>query len=421
MLLEFSLKNYRSFKDEYTLSLVAEASKAKSENVFLMTFANGDQVRLLRSAMIYGPNASGKSNLLRGFKVLKEMMMTLVPYRDTVRDHDPFKLNENYEDSITGFSVVFVGPDKLKYVYKLEYNYSRIITESLHYYPSAQPKLLFERQKGPDPKIDDAKFGSDIKIKSMKVFSNQTLFSKFGTDEPHEFLSNLHVYFQARINFFITISTITASTINHVENLLSRSPKIQQRLSRLINIADTKIDSIIVRKRESDDDPSSFFRMPDKKYDSFMRHFVYEGEDVLGSIEFPLVEESKGTRVLFVLGTLILIALERGGVFFVDEIDTSLHPRIAKFLVMLFQNPKTNPHDAQLIFTTHETTFLDQNVFRKDQIWFTEKNKHGETELFSVQDFEGVRETTPFEKWYLSGKFGGVPEIKELEFIFEDE
>jgi AAA15 family ATPase/GTPase len=122
------------------------------------------------------------------------------------------------------------------------------------------------------------------------------------------------------------------------------------------------------------------------------------------------------------LGGKILRTLEKGGLMIVDELDTSLHPFITKMIVMIFQSETTNPKNAQLIFTTHDVSLLDRDLIRRDQVWIAEKNEKGSTELYSLQDFD-VREDTPFEKWYLAGKFGGLPKIKSIESLLlqEDE
>ncbi|NEP43038.1 MAG: ATP-binding protein, partial [Okeania sp. SIO2H7] len=151
-------------------------------------------------------------------------------------------------------------------------------------------------------------------------------------------------------------------------------------------------------------------------------HKVYRDGLLDGDTQFNFLEqESVGTQILYALGGLILLVLEIGYVIIVDELDNSLHPKLCKFLIKLFHNPVSNPKNAQIIFATHETTLLDRELFRKDQIWFTEKDKYGATELFSAQDFEGVKDDVPFDEWYLQGKFGGEPNIKEIEFIFGDE
>lgn len=150
-------------------------------------------------------------------------------------------------------------------------------------------------------------------------------------------------------------------------------------------------------------------------------HNRYEGNQYKEQVEFDLLqEESQGTKVLFALGGIILEVLDEGGTLFFDELDNSLHPNLCKFLIRLFNNPVMNPKGAQLVFATHEVTLLDKTIFRKDQIWFTQKDKFGATILYSTKDLEGVREDTNFETHYRAGKFGGRPKIKELQFIFAD-
>jgi AAA15 family ATPase/GTPase len=131
-------------------------------------------------------------------------------------------------------------------------------------------------------------------------------------------------------------------------------------------------------------------------------------------------EESNGVKTLFSVGGRMLDALSKGETIFVDELETSLHPYLSKVLVSLFQNKRINKKNAQLIFTTHDTNLLDKTLFRKDQVWFAQKDEFGETDLYSLQDYSDVREDTPFDKWYLAGKFGGIPNIKSLENLFID-
>ncbi|NJN77602.1 MAG: ATP-binding protein [Saprospiraceae bacterium] len=131
--------------------------------------------------------------------------------------------------------------------------------------------------------------------------------------------------------------------------------------------------------------------------------------------ELSFKEESTGTKTVLILGGLLLETLEKGGIVFIDELDTSLHTYLAKLLVMLFQNQKVNNKNAQLIFISHDTNLLDRTLLRKDQIWFTEKDEQGVTELISLQDFTDVRQNTPYEKWYLAGKFGALPNLKSIE------
>jgi AAA15 family ATPase/GTPase len=425
MILEFSIKNFRSFHGKSTFSMVAETTKSKTEPIFEKKLGNGDTVRLLKSAVIYGPNASGKSNLLKAINILKKMVRNLSKAGEPIKFYDPFLFDKNSQNAPTHFSITFIGPGDYKYIYSIEYNKEEILEETLDYYLKSQKRNLFKRsnQKALNELIHLAKLGIDRGNREIKVFRNQTLLSKFGTDEPDEMLSSLYLYFTDELK---VLGNSNLSNSRHlVEKKLDNSPSLMKKLNKLISVADTKIGEIILEKKEDDGDRliirgGELTLRRKQSYDAFAKHGLYENKKKIDDINLSFDEESKGTNVLYVLGTLVLETLEKGGVFLIDEIDTSLHPKLAKFIVLLFQHPVSNPHNAQIIFTTHETTFLDKDVFRKDQIWFVEKNEYGESELFSVQDFENVRETTPFEKWYLAGKFGGIPEIKELEFIFQN-
>ena len=149
------------------------------------------------------------------------------------------------------------------------------------------------------------------------------------------------------------------------------------------------------------------------------QHGLYQdGKEVGEMADLPLKEESFGTRSLFLIGCHILQALQNGNPFFIDEMDSGLHSYITQLIVDIFRNARINRNNAQLIFTTHDVNLLDQNTIRKDQVWFTEKDQYGASEMFSLSDFEDVREDSLFAKWYLNNKFGGVPSLQSLEKLF---
>ena len=215
---------------------------------------------------------------------------------------------------------------------------------------------------------------------------------------------------------------INATNVNHKQYLEDKNTKylynnieIRTKLSKLIKGADTKINDISIEKSRENLSRSTFQEI----FSVFGIHDVYSNSKIESLYELPLKEESVGTQSLYTIGADILKVLDKGGVIAIDELDTSLHPYLTKMIVMLFQSEKTNPYNAQLIFTTHDVTLLDRDLIRRDQIWLSEKDEKGVSDLFSLQDFEGLREDTPFDKWYLSGKFGGLPQIKSIESIFE--
>ncbi|MGB0931639.1 MAG: AAA family ATPase [Chitinophagales bacterium] len=418
MLLEFEIGNFRSIKEKQVFSLVAESSKSKPDNVFEQAFFNGDSVRLLKAAVIYGANASGKSNLIKAFDVLRSFVLTKLSVDKKIPFYAPFLFDEATSKAPTSFALTFIGPQNHKFRYEVQFNGEEVLHEELNYYPKGQPRNLFKRplEVKSEGLIHTAKLGQDLKNKELSLFRNQLVLSKFGVDEPDELLSAVYLYFSEDISILKDFNMNTLK--NDVANWVVKDIKRLGRLSKLINVADTKIESIRLKESRSfaikllgEETPKV-----NKVYDIYANHIIKNKEILPLSFE----EESKGTNVLFGLGGKILQALEDGGVLFVDEIDTSLHPKLGKFLVLLFQLPISNPKNTQLIFTTHETTFLDKDLFRKDQIWFTEKDRFGETDLYSIQDFEGAREDIPFDKWYIAGKFGGIPKIRELEFIFQN-
>ena len=188
---------------------------------------------------------------------------------------------------------------------------------------------------------------------------------------------------------------------------LSDNPEYKAMLSELLAFADTGMKDFQLEKRNDGLEVKSL-------------HAIYDNGKIGGQADLALKDESFGTRGLFVIGCHILRSLHNGTPFFVDEIDSGLHTYITTLIVDMFRNKRINKHGSQLIFTTHDVNQLNNEFVRKDQVWFVEKDEYGKSELFSLSDFEDVREETPFDKWYMNNKFGGVPTLKSLENLFSD-
>lgn len=438
MISEFSITNFRSIRDKVVFSLQGESGQLKAENTFEVSLPNEQNRKLLKSAVIYGANASGKSNFIRALFTLVNFIRTSTNFSvdEPIPFYEPFLFDTRKEQAPTEFVLDFLLPENnifVKYQYRLIFNREEILSEELDYFPKGQSHNLFKRNNDKSDgseAIHTGRLGKSLGYREISVFRNQLLFSKFGKDVPHELLSDVYLYFNTvEVWNALNVSRIGQLREQIAEELfLPENAKLLQRLNKLIQIADTKIQSINVREREKSDmdlDPINLARITPKmrrqSEQILAQHNLYNGNELVGTKSLPLSQESAGTSVLFALGGIIIKRLERGGVLFVDELDNSLHPKLSKFLVRLFNNPISNPRNAQLVVATHEVTLLDKEVFRKDQIWFAEKNEYGVTEIFSVKDFEGVRDDTPFDKWYMNGKFGGQPKIKEIEFIFGHE
>lgn len=437
MLIRLLLSNFRSFKDEQEFSMEVENDKYNLEPTFEVVMGDGKAIRLVDSSIVYGPNASGKSNFIRALFTLRKLIVHSGDYQidESIEEYEPFRFDSISPLNTTIFQIEFIaGKDRLRHRYRVEYNGTEIIHESLDYFPKGQPANLFLRKK---EMVNEEGFHL-IKIpaenlketRSIKkiVLKNQLFLSKFGSD-PHAQLTPIFKYFKDMSIWNVN----DRSRITFLRNALTRKLKLpenqalKQRLDKLIRIADTKIENISIREtgedefRFPDNFPEEIKRMVinDNKDRVFARHLVFENGQVIGEIEQDMDEESAGTNILYALGGLILEKLDRGGLIVFDELDNSLHPKLVRFLIRLFNHPNTNPHNAQIICASHEVSLLDKELFRKDQIWITEKNKYGVSEMTRVSDFEGVREDVPFDKWYMAGKFGGQPSIKELEFIFD--
>jgi len=444
MLIEFKVKNYRSIKDEQTFTMVAESTKFRRDtNTFEAKLENNDSVQLVNSAVVFGPNASGKSSFLKAFGNFKNMITYVGRLADgnINKFYNPYLFDVNSRQEDTSYECVFVL-NKLKYRYSITYNQSHITSEELVYFPKKIKKNLFTRVPGKEGELaDNIRLAKDVKEidlklfpEHFKVFKDQIILSKFGSDIPDQFLNNVYSYFKS--NWLVwsgnnsdgieKLKKAVIDTRRHVELKLNYS--LLDKLEKLIKAADAKIDGLILKEQnlntssKSAWSPQSDTSIPSEEVNEILygTHKVYNDDKVVSSYELLFNEESAGTNVLFALGAFIYLIIKAGGVLVVDELDNSLHPKVARFLVSLFNNPAINKQNAQIIFSTHEAHLIDKDMFRSDQIWFTEKDDKGRTQIYSAQDFEGIREDIPFDKWYLAGKFGALPNIKDIEDIFNN-
>ncbi len=409
MILNLKLKNYRSYKEDVIYTLEASTSKAKEFNYF-----ECDDFKILKTSLMYGPNASGKSNIVRLFFELRNLIIKKPKVDEALLIYDPFKFDINSSKSPIEIEIEFLIENiKYKYVVNIVEDY--IKDEYLYYYPNKREAVLFERKEfNSETTIQKGILGFQFGKKEISVFKNQLLLSKFGDDEPHEIITEVYRYFNKMFVYNSTSKIHYEVFSNKVSEDLLENDVLKNKLEKLINYADTKIKGLdIIKIGKSENSKVDFFW---KKNDFNIRgiHDLFDGDTLVGKSDLSLLEESVGTQTLFVLGAKIIEALENGTVLIVDELDTSLHSFITKMIVMLFQDKNINSKNAQLIFTTHDISLLDKDLIRKDQIWITEKNEKGITDLYSLQDFENLREDTSFDKWYLAGKFGGVPQIKSL-------
>ena len=434
MIVNFSFKNFRSIKDEQFFSLEATASMLKENNTFSPVEGKSDQ-KLLKSAVLYGANASGKSNLIRLMWTMRNFILNSIDLKTgdlfSENYYDPFLLDYESKKQPTEFSIVFFALNKKKHRYTVKFNKSEIIYEYLGVYESSWISKIFERKES----NEFVEFGDGMinKKEEKKVPQNHLYLSKIG-NSPNEQFKEIYLYFKSMEIWNAVPSQIKDALFRRTETIFKNIEKTSliNKINKLISIADTKISRVEVSERDNEGFSGLPVDVRDTmikryKFETFGIHPLFENGNQIGEERFSFNnQESQGTKMMFAIGGLILEAFERPvpTVIFLDEFDNSLHPDLAKFLIELFHNPKVNRNNSQLIFATHETTLLDKKIFRKDQIWFGQKNKLSETEFFSIKDFKdlnNVRSDIPFDKWYRTGKFGAVPNIRKFEFISEYE
>lgn len=407
MILNLEFKNYRSFKGSCSFTTEPTSSKAKANNLCeVETKAEGSK-KALKISLIFGANASGKTNLIKFLYGFRRWVLNMDNrVGEDIVLYQPFRFDSETTNVPIEFSLEFIA-QKIRYKYEVSFTKTQIESESLISYPNGKQTQLYERTLLPDDKESDTiKLGASLAAyKPFNVFKNQLLLSKFLKDTPCEPITNAAKYLADMVisNGFHE-DTILGEDKEMLRWLYSH-PDNKKMLVEFLAFADTGVADFQLEKRSGNVEVTSL-------------HGLYKDGEGIGKTDLPFREESFGTRALFIIGCHILQALQSGSPFFIDEMDSGLHSYVTQLIVDIFRNERINKKNAQLIFTTHDVNLLDQNTIRKDQVWFTEKDEYGVSEIFTLSDFDDVREDTLFAKWYLNNKFGGVPSLQSLEKLF---
>lgn len=419
MLIEFSTANFRSLRDRQTLSLTkAKSDELVESNTFTTLAAN--KFELLRSAAIYGPNASGKSNFLLALQTMKEIILESATnlQRGDKLPVTPFRLSKATRHAPSEFEVIFIV-DKVRYQYGFSATEDRIHEEWLLAYPKGQPQHWLGRVWDEQKQAYDWKLGNNLtgeKQLWQKSTRDNALFLSTAVQLNSKQLQPVYDWF----NDTLRMTNISGWSPGFSASLCEKSEKAQ--VMDFLRAADLNIEDIVVEtepfdiKALSDDMPTHVKKMfvdelKDKKLvDIKTVHKSEEGDKVT----FDFEDESDGTRKLFAFAGPWTDTLANGYVLFIDELHDNLHPRLVQFLVRLFHNSETNPKNAQLVFTTHETSILNQDEFRRDQIWFCEKGEDQATTLYPLTDFSPRKGRENLELAYLSGRYGALPYVRPL-------
>lgn len=416
MLIQFSVTNFLSFRDETVLSLSTNKDNSHSEN--LLSFKNE---RILPSVAIYGANAAGKSNL---HKALTAAIIMIRNSNNLQVDQPlmvtPFLLDSKSRFDKTKFDFIYTYND-VKYEYGFTLDSNHVWEEYLYEYKSSKPSLIFERSE-----INKYKFTTKTKSQLSQIVDKNTsnkLFLATATSWNSDLTKDAYMWFATMIDTYdsqnledLMYTEFDRHQNNNDSSLNTFMLHLLQKAD--INISNFNYESI---KREVNQLPFELppelqglmNPIPSAKKVLEQRRIVTSHQVVENGEkkEYPLnyFDESNGTKRLFTYGPVLKNALENGRTIIIDEIDNALHPAMTKSLIEMFQNPNINKNNAQLIFNTHEISLLDLNLFRRDQIYFVEKNnKTGVSDLYSLDEFS-PRKSENIQKGYLQGRYGAMP------------
>lgn len=409
MLLEFRVGNYRSIRDEQVLSLVA----AQNDKELLSTHVASTDLKsvrgVVRSAVVYGPNASGKSTLLNALNYMRGVVVesaTLIQPGQSYNVQN-FRLDDSFAKLPTTFEISFLL-NGVRHQYTFAMDTQRIVSESLLVYKTSKPTKWFSRKLQPDGFSYDYEYSPNF-TGSRKLWQESTrdnaLFLSTAAQLNSELLGPVFRWIAESI-YFIPAGAIVSHDLT--TSLLS-SEEGKESIREFLSSADISIANVHATPRKG---PTLHFTLKD----GGISHSTTENEILMplfehvtskGSAKFELHEESEGTQRWYGLVAPILDVLNNGKVLLVDELDGSLHALLVRRLLSMFHS-QDNKRGAQLIFSTHDTSLLDHTLFRRDQIWFTEKDADQATCLYPLTDFS-PRKREAWDIGYLSGRYGAVP------------
>lgn len=409
MIVQFSVENFLSIKERQVFSMLASSDKTISGNLLEGVKANENY---LKSAVIYGANASGKSNIIKAINVVIMMLNNSNNMQPGQKlPIVPFRLDPEYINKPSSFEFILVI-DGIKYAYGFKADENKVYEEYLYSYPNKKETKIFERTN-----VDEYDF--TLSEKSLKDLATKNLENKFflatATTWNYEKTKPVFDYLTRRIGVLFDYNQLRGFSFDAYKN--DTTGRLKEFSINLLNEADININDFEVNDKEMTETdlamiPPEIRGLIPKSIRGFQvttSHSVENENGKSESVTFNFEDESLGTQNIFILNPILMNVLENGNTLFVDELDKSLHPFLVKYIIKIFNSEEYNKKGAQLIFNTHDTNLLSLNLFRRDQIWFTEKDyKKGATVLYPLDDFP-VRKTENVEKGYLNGRYGAIP------------
>lgn len=425
MLLQFSVENFKSIKERAVLSMEASSDKELPNNMVCINNKN-----ILKIVSIYGANAAGKSNIFFALTaaILTVKLSDIRQVGELLYHIVPFKFDSITVDKPTEFEFVFIADGK-KYVYGFSATQKRVYTEYLYVYNSSRPTTIFERDESDD---DVYKFTVPTIKRKLKPLTERNTENKLflatatawnceETRIPMLWISNSINTYSTKYDDFLNITgdmfeKDKDDSLKHFTNNLLKEADI--------NISDYEFESkdvpiVQIPQVVFQKEPGTIPEIRGKAYKIQTWHNVKNKDGKFVKYWLDMHDESKGTQNIFFLSPIIKRAFETGETLCIDEFDTSLHPTLLKLLVELFNNPKVNKANAQLIFSTHTMELLDLGLLRRDQYYFVEKDRQeGTSEVYSLDEYS-PRTRENIRKAYLLGRYGAVPNVGEGDSIWQ--
>ncbi|MGR9053090.1 MAG: AAA family ATPase [Gammaproteobacteria bacterium] len=425
MLIEFSVGNFLSIREQATLSLVAaKGSELPQSNTFSSNVPAAPD--LLNSAAIYGANAAGKSNLIKALKVMERLVLrssTDIQAGEPL-PVTPFLLDDESSNKPSEFEATFISQG-VRFQYGFSATSERIIEEWLLAYPYGKAQRWIERCY--DEQAQSYRWGNMGKLVGKKQLWQEStrpnaLFLSTAVQLNNQQLKPVFDWFAKTLHVVGFGRWLPGFSIKVCEKNAAK-----HKVINFLKAADIDIDDVELEKEKFNAQD-----LPDDMPEEIKNHLETEFKDkpivqvkTVHKLEsgrrvlFDLDDESDGTQKIFALAGPWLDTLEHGYVLVIDELHDNLHPLMVEFLVGLFHDRKTNPRNAQLIFTTHETSILNQEVFRRDQIWFCEKDMDQATTVYPLTDFSPRKGVENLERGYLSGRYGALPYLTSIKSAME--
>ncbi|MDR1458919.1 MAG: ATP-binding protein [Bacteroidales bacterium] len=430
MILELKIKNFLSFKEEVTFSFEATRDASFEDYQVVEVVPN---IRILRLAIVYGANASGKSNLIDAFEFLRYFWFNHSDNKDKPTGVTPFLLDRKTPQEPSEFSLTFYI-DGVKYLYSLVLNKKTVFSEKLFIYPETQPAMIFDR-------VLNENGASEIVFNPMRVKINQTAkdeitikclanmsvwaaYNQVNVAVPD--MENVIKWMKSQYN----LPSIEPHTglVNYAEHVINKDESMKNVILNFLRRADfniTDVNTEIIRESVSEEvvqailndiaDISSEEKERLKQEKTVSRtktefeHRIVNNENREEFYTLLKKRQSKGTLRTFGLASVICKTIAANAFLAIDEIESSLHPRLVEFFIEDFLKQKSQ---SQLLLTTHYDGLLEEDdLLRKDSIWFTNKKTNGSTELYSLADFKGIDRISSLQKAYKYGKFGAIPNI----------